>query len=393
MNDLFFSVLQKAINERSLQKIVYSKPDDPTLRRTDGRLILMREQLFLQLESFHSDGKATHENIPLANAVTELYNRAGKFRSVHLMTSAGDCELLRSVKGKTTLRGAEKLLREDAPSPAAILTHNQKKRYLLSDEGAFCFLARLGVCDENGRIYERKQAKYRQINRFLEIVEDIYPTLPDEGELTVCDLCCGKSYLTFAVYYYLTAMRGRTVTLYGVDRKTDVMAFCTETAKNLGFDGMCFFAMDILQFSPPKKPDLVISLHACDIATDIVLASAIRLDAKVILSTPCCHHEMAKQLHCPELSFISEHSILHGKLCDAATDALRAKYLEARGYDVTAMELIDPEETPKNVLIRAVRNRHLSEEKKKQAAEEYEATVKWLGVDPMLPKLMKEMET
>jgi SAM-dependent methyltransferase len=237
-------------------------------------------------------------------------------------------------------------------------------------------------------------AKFRQINKFLEIVRDVYPEMPSEGELVVCDLCCGKSYLTFAVYYYLTAVLGRKVKIYGVDRKTDVIAFCDDLAKKLNFDGMEFIAGDILQFDMPTKPDMVISLHACDIATDIVLAGACRFGAKIILSTPCCHHEMfsqSKKNTPEELSFLMEHSILRQKFCTAATDALRALRLEAEGYCVDAFELIDPEETPKNVILKCVyKNTHGI--RRDQALVKYRAACELLGVSLTLDKLLSTAE-
>lgn len=382
LKELFAS----AIEGGGLRKIVFSRPVDKTIRRAEGKLISMKSGTFLQIERFHTDGKATHENIPVKSAAERAASLAEEsFRQTNLLTAAGDSEILVSAKGKVTIRRSK-------ASVAAVLApaaHDKEKHYLLADESAYRFLHKLDVCDEQGHIYERRQAKYRQINRFLEILDDVYPKLPGEGELTVCDLCCGKSYLTFAVYYYLTQMKGRAVRMYGVDRKADVMDYCARVAKDLGFAGMSFYAMNIEDFAPENEPQLVISLHACDIATDIVLANAVRLGAEVILSTPCCHHEMMRQLDCPTLSFLEEHSILKQKFCDAATDALRAKRLEAEGYAVHVMELIDPEETPKNALIKAIRRKNPTAKEKESALRQYKEAVALLGIDPTLNRLLK----
>ena len=220
--------------------------------------------------------------------------------------------------------------------------------------------------------------------------------LPKSGVIRICDLCCGKSYLTFAVYWYFTYRLGRMTEMYGVDLKKDVIDYCSALAEKLGWDGMRFETGDVSRFSPPKKPHLVISLHACDVATDYVLAGAVRSGAEIILCTPCCQHELNSQLNCPELAFITEHSMLKQKLAAAATDALRAKMLEIYGYRVTVCELIDPEETPKNLLIRAVKSHGKWDGSsygwtsggEQELCEEYKAACRPLGVTPTLSKLL-----
>jgi hypothetical protein len=228
----------------------------------------------------------------------------------------------------------------------------------------------LEISDKNGRIHEKKQAKFRQINRFLEHIRDVLKYLP-EGDIRICDLCCGKSYLSFAVYHYFANVLGRKVNMTGVDLKRDVIEYCSDVAKKLGFDGLEFVWGDINKYETDKLPDLVISLHACDIATDIVLEKAAEWGTPVILSTPCCHHELNHKLNCPELSFIAKYSMLRQKLCDAATDAMRLKRLEAFGYTTDALELIDPEDTPKNIMLRAIKKKSISKSAMDKAWEEY----------------------
>ena len=382
-----FSLLDRILASGALQKIVFSRPKDKTVKRAEGRTVSIKGLRNVQIETFYTDGKARHRNLPESAAGAAFCEMCKDYAQINIFTSAGDCEALISSKGKCHMKNR---IKGDL-TPAEAQSNDKERRYLLDPEKCAPFLSRLGVCSEDGRIYDRMRSKFRQINRFTEILDDAYPCLPQEGELTVYDLCCGKSYLSFAVYYYLTSIRKRNVRMYGADLKKDVIDFCAQTAKDLGFDGMTFTCCDISEFSAPD-PDLVVSLHACDIATDLVLAAAIRRDAKVILSTPCCHHEMMRQLDCAPLSFVSDHSMLRQKMCDSLTDALRCKRLEAEGYKVTALELIDPEETPKNLMIKAIKRSRADEEKREKALEEYRKALEFLGVEPYLDKLLKERE-
>ena len=383
-----FSLFDRVLDAKALVRIVFSKPKDKSVKKAEGRIVEIKGARYMQIETFHKDGKATHENCKEPDAPALLQRLCDSYAQIDIFTSAGYCEALISNKGKCHLidRIKGELKTAEAQS------NDREHMYILDPAKCAPFLSKLGVCSPEGRVYDRMRSKFKQINRFTEILDDVYSFLPTEGELTVCDLCCGKSYLTFAVYYYLTVLKGRAVSMYGVDLKKDVIDFCKKTAEELNFDGLRFECGDIAAFHAPKTPDLVISLHACDIATDIVLASAVRLGAKVILSTPCCHHEMMRQLDCAALSFVSDHSILRQKLCDALTDALRCKRLEAEGYKVTALELIDPEETPKNVMIKAVKREKPDERKQKEARAEYEKAMAFLGVKPYLNELLENGE-
>lgn len=338
-----------------LKKVVFSKPDDETVRRAVMTLRRIGGKNMVQLERLKSDNKAMHENFE-PNDVERFCAVVEQFGQINLITTAGGCELRRSKSGHSTLINGGTLLKDlrrgDAPA-AEISANNRQKQYILS--GNEPFLRLLGVSDANGRVYDKKQSKFRQINRYLELTRDCLSYLPQEGELRICDLCCGKSYLSFAAYHYFANVLGRCVKMTGVDLKPDVIEYCNEVAKKLRFDGLEFLCGDISKYAVSEKVHLVISLHACDTATDLVLAKAVEWDADVILSTPCCHHELNHSLNCSALAFIAEHSMLRQKLCDAATDALRLKLLESQGYSVSALELIDPEETPKNIMLRALR--------------------------------------
>ncbi|MBQ9785370.1 MAG: SAM-dependent methyltransferase [Clostridia bacterium] len=347
-----------AAERGTLKKAVFSKPDDRANVKTTLTLRLVGKSTVAQAETLRADNKALHENITPTDA-PRFAALASGYAQVNLITTVGECELRRSKSGKVTLLGGDKLLRAlstaDAPQ-AAVSGNNREKAHIL--RGDEPFLKLLDVSDENGRVRDKKQSKFRQINRFLELIRDCLESLPREGTLRICDLCCGKSYLSFAAYHYFANVLCRDVRMTGVDLKPDVIAYCNDVAQKLHFDGLEFVCGDVKKYEANEHVNLVISLHACDVATDFVLDKALEWRADVILSTPCCHHEMNHTIKCEALSFITEHSMLRQKLCDAATDALRLKRLEARGYSVCALELIDPEETPKNIMLRALRRKN-----------------------------------
>ena len=389
------ALITHAAEAEILSKAIFSKPHDKALSRVTLTLKKVKGETVLQLETLRVanvadtqvNGKkpvqASQENMTLTDAPERLTALVGQFDQINLMTTAGNCELRRAKSGKETLLGATPIQKalnggDNTPKKITIGGNDKVKRRILS--GAEPFLVELGVSDQNGRVHDKKQAKYRQINRFLELIRDVEAHLPAEGTLNIADLCCGKSYLSFAVYHYFTAVRGRTVRMVGVDMKAEVMEECNTVARSLGMEGLSFVCGDVTLYEFPEgaQVHMVISLHACDIATDIVLNKATEWGARVILSTPCCHHDLNKRLNSPALSFVAEHSMLRQKLCDAATDALRLKKLEANGYDVTALELIDPEETPKNIMLRGIRKYSPDAPRCKKAAEEYRAAYAFL---------------
>ena len=377
------ALISAAAEKGALKKAVLSKPMDAANVKCTLTLRLVGGKTVLQAETLRADNKALHENVAIHDAA-RIAQIASLWSQINLLTTLGDCELRSSKKGKVTLLGGDKLARalaeNDAPC-AKIESNNREKKYILS--GNEPFLKLLDVSDESGRVRDKRQSKFRQINRFLELIRDCLSHLPSEGTLRICDLCCGKSYLSFAAYHYFTEVLGREVKMTGVDLKPDVVAYCNEVAKKLGFDGLEFLHGDVNKYECSEHVHLVISLHACDIATDFVLNKATEWQADVILSTPCCHHEMNHTINCEALSFIAQHSMLRQKLCDAATDALRLKRLEACGYTVCALELIDPEETPKNIMLRALKRRNFdpSSPEAKRLQEEYLAAKAFLVGD------------
>ncbi|MBQ4561452.1 MAG: SAM-dependent methyltransferase [Clostridia bacterium] len=382
MLELFKSVIEKGI----LKKIVLSKPTDKKILKSVAVLIKIKDELYLQMETFTADGKATHRNIKASDAPEALVLMIGyEYKQVNVITTAGEAQIKVSGKGKITVLDRIK----DKGEKVAVQGHDRKKQHIISSTEPVDFLFELGVKDRDGRVFDKKRSKFRQINRFLELLSEAYK-FPRDRELYILDLCCGKSYLSFAVYYYFTVIEGISVRMDCVDLKEDVIEYCNSVAAKLGYTGLHFIAGDINDFEPEQAPDLTVSLHACDIATDIVLAKAVKSGSRVIMSTPCCHHEMMHQLKSTgsDCDFMLSHSILMQKLCDAATDSLRCLMLESKGYDVTALELIDPEETPKNVLIKGILNDKMSEERKAQKRKEYDRVCQRLGVEPYLAKLI-----
>lgn len=359
-----FELVQRAMRQGTLRKLVFSKPTGEVSRLT-GRLSTRRGETILACEETLSGGKVKHSAHTINEVEAFLLSHLAAFRQVNLLTGAGDCEYRASQNGKEVLLGGDKLLRAlrgESDFTCYITSLDRKKEHIL--QGDEPFLIYLGVSDKNGRVHDKKQAKYRQINRYLEHVGEIYDALPETGKLTVYDLCCGKSYLSFAVYYYLTAIRGREVDMLCMDLKEDVIDYCASVASAVGFGGMRFIAGDIRLTPRGVTPDLVISLHACDIATDIVLDTAIELGAKVILSTPCCHRYLSDRVEMEALSFVTKHPYLKGKLCEIITEGIRLARLEANGYRVTALEMTDPDDTPKNTLLRAVKLAHFDKDSK-----------------------------
>jgi len=289
---------------------------------------------------------------------------------------------MRSKKGKITRIDK---IKYDGASRAEIKSHDSARNYIIKEGEPCLFLCKLGVCDENGNVFDRKRAKFRQINRFLEIVRDVFPSAPKD-ELYVLDLCCGKSYLSFALYYYLSDVLGAKVKMVGADLKKDVIDYCVKVSEECHFEGLSFVCCDINDLKPEGTPDLVVSLHACDTATDIVLAKAVKSGARNILSSPCCQHEMAHQLakRDEEFDFIFSKPLFRDRFAVLATDALRVLKLESAGYSVDAIEFIDPEETPKNLMIRAKKKG----ESDYAAQSQYEKACRRLNISPKLANLL-----
>ena len=350
----FSNLISASAKKGFLKKVVFSKCSDSSVRRAVGTLFSKNETVLIQIEYFKTDGKAIHKNIDI-NDVDTICALSAEFSQINLIGDGAEAEYKCSKSKSETIIGEKKFATaiENYGKKIEIKAHNRAKAYAF--DGSEPFMHELGIADKNGRVLDKKQAKFRQINRFIEHIADIYKHLPSDGIINVLDLCCGKSYLSFAVYHYLTVTMKRNVNMVGIDLKKDVIDFCSRTAENLGYSGLHFHACNIDDYPYASPVHLVVSLHACDIATDIVLTKAIDLGAKVILSTPCCQKELLQNLTTDAFEFVTKYPMLKKKLCDALTDAIRLERLSAYGYDATALELTDPDDTPKNILLRAIK--------------------------------------
>ena len=358
----FLSRVSSSLGRGELLGVTFSSPRGGDVLRIKGTPRVISGTVVLQMEEQCTEGRVRHTNLSEGNLSETFSYYFSVFRNASVRTSGGGSgSLLISKNGKATYTEDARMknatptvspvFSPDVPLPA---NDREKNRLLRGDEP---FLIALGISDKDGRVHDKKQPKFRQICRFSEQVRDILKYLPPEGTIRVADLCSGKSYLSFAVYHCLTVLWHRKVEMTCVDLKESVMRECANIARSIGFTGMTFLARNIDEYNPAEHPHLVVSLHACDTATDIVLHYAASHGADVILSTPCCHRALSREISCEALSFVTSYGILRDKLCTAATDGLRLLYLQASGYKTDAIELIDPEDTPKNVLLRAVRQK------------------------------------
>ena len=284
------------------------------------------------------------------------------FKQINIFLEGEDIQVLASKPA------TPKVSRKGGTKKQGSLDHNKKKQYVIPDGEPVDFLVRLGVMDRDGRVFKKHYGKFRQINRYLEIVEDVFPYLPEgERPLKIIDFGCGKAYLTFAIYYYLKVLKQRNVEIIGLDLKTDVIDFCNKVAKDLKYDELKFLMGDIADYTNDHA-DMVVTLHACDTATDYALINAVSWNTKVILSVPCCQHELFSQIKSDVHQPMLKHGILKDRLTEYLTDGLRGLKLEACGYDVAMIEFTSLEHTARNIMIKAVKT-DASAEAMKAAAE------------------------
>ena len=321
----------------------------------------------------HLADRATHENLPANGARERLGTLLADYGQALLQTADADWQVL----GGTVLRRPPS--RATAPRG-----HDRAKKYLLEEGTAVPFLVELGVMTPDGAVRKSRYDKFRQVNRFLELVDDVVPSLRSDGTLRVVDFGCGKSYLTFAIHHLLTVLRGREVELVGLDLKEDVIAACSALAERSGAAGLRFERGDIAGFDAGKDVDLVVSLHACDTATDEALAQAVRWGADAIMAVPCCQKEAYRQLESSLLAPLLRHGLAKERFAALVTDALRAQLLELAGYRAQLVEFVALEHTAKNVLIRAVKGKSAGDDVRRA----YEELRDSLGLDPALERLL-----
>ena len=381
-------LLQKILN-KDLQQIILSNSRHPEqTQKVKIRPVLIREELLFQ-ETAYRGTQAFHENFTaeqltdrICTALQEQF-RQGEFSAKTLQAT-----VLVSKKGKLTLKvkNSGKAPRTAASEEEELqaLAHNRTKHYILEEGKPVDFLVGLGVQTPDGRVTRARFDKFRQINRYLEFIEDVIDELPKDRTIRIIDFGCGKSYLTFAMYYYLHELQHRDIQVTGLDLKTDVIQHCNELAEKLGYDRLKFERGDISTYEGTDVADMVVTLHACDLATDYALDKAVKWGARVILAVPCCQHELNRQIKCDPLKPVLKYGIIKERVAALLTDALRANLLEQQGYETQILEFIDMEHTPKNLLIRAVKKNGMRPKKSADIGTVEEL----LHVAPTLEKLL-----
>ena len=366
MSDLQ-SLFTDCLNETLIRVILSNPSSKDGVIKICARPVLKNKSLLFQIEEY-TKTQVFHKNLTADDAGSYLTcklssdasSQTAEFKNALVETKSFTANVLVSKKGTITIK---KKMNTSTKQPKISLSHNRKKKYILEEGIPVPFLIDLGVMTQNGSIVNAHYDKFRQINRFLEYIEDILPSLPTGRELRILDFGCGKSYLTFAIYYYLKVLKGYPVRITGLDLKEDVIRHCNELAVKYGYDKLEFLCGDIAYYDGCSQVDMVVTLHACDTATDYALAKAVGWGAKVILSVPCCQHELNKQMKNDLLSPVLHYGILKERMAALMTDGLRAQILEANGYRTQILEFIDMAHTPKNLLIRAVYNGHCADNK------------------------------
>ncbi len=377
------TLLEQIFDIEFIQAIISNPRLKEGVLKVKVRPVQIRGDIFYQLESF-TKTQAFHENLKKTEAIDKLVQYMREFRQLQMTTVKESYTVLISKKGKVTIQKKK----NKECKQATVLSHNRTKKYILQEGMKIPFLQDLGVMTKEGKIVRSRFDKFRQINRFLEFIEDIVPRLEKERELTILDFGCGKSYLTFAMYYYLHELKNYDIRVIGLDLKQDVIEHCKELAKKYGYEKLTFLVGDIADYEGVSQVDMVVTLHACNTATDYALAKAIGWNAQVILSVPCCQHELNGQIYTEDLAPLMDYGLLKERFAALVTDGLRAKYLEACGYETQVLEFIDMEHTPKNILLRAVKTGKNS----KQAQIEIEKCRTFLHAQPTLGKLLEEGE-
>ena len=373
--------LEQALREiaaADVYKIVISKP---SAKDSNYQKIVVEQKESYYQAAAYTAKQVFHQNIPTEELAEYLVSTVtGVYLQVNAWEEGMEHMLLISKKGKVSYQ-RKKATGNVAKSDSS---HNRKKQYLLKEGEPIPPLVDMGIFTEQGKVVKSMYDKFRQINRFLEIIEDAMKEYPYE-QLNIIDFGCGKSYLTFVLYYYFAEIKKRDVTIVGLDLKEDVIRHCNEAAERYGYKNLHFEVGDINGYHADFPVDMVVTLHACDTATDYALAKAVGWGASVILSVPCCQHELNRQIHNEVMAPVFSYGVLKERIAALMTDGLRAQMLEQAGYDTQILEFIDMEHTPKNLLIRAVYTG-----KKKENDEQLRSCLDAFGLHPTLERLLKE---
>lgn len=386
------NIFKDSIEKNIFIKAIASSPVDKKSEYTKVNLkpVRIKDEIFIQFEEF-KDKKAYHKNICFASAMVKISDILEKFKQLLISVNGADYQIL---KGKQDFN----LKKSENTKVLKDLDHNKKKNYLIEDGTPVPFLIKLGVMGEDGKVFKNSYDKFRQINKYLEFIDDTIRELQNKkligDHIKFVDFGCGKSYLTFALHYYLKDIKNFTFEIIGLDLKKDVMKKCNDIAKELKCENLEFLTGNIKDFDKLQNVDIIFSLHACNNATDYALLKGLELNAKAILAVPCCQHEFNEKMSNTKNSKffdkempIGKHGILFEKYTSLATDAFRAQALELCGYKTQVMEFIDMEHTPKNILIRRIKDK-INTESLKRRFNEYEKFKSFLGIEPLLDSLL-----
>ena len=394
------NLLQEIMNQGLTQIILSNTRDGERASKAKIRPVMIKDELLFQ-ETLYRGTQVFHENFTAEQMVVRIDDyMQNLFKQGEIKTLTEDAVILVSKKGKITVKRKKKAntkLQENVSigdkmqattvQNRAILQHNRTKQYILMDGQPVDFLVGLGVQTPDGRVTKNRYDKFRQINRYLEFIEDVLEELPKDRTIRIIDFGCGKSYLTFAMYYYLHELQHKDIEVTGLDLKTDVINHCNELAEKLHYEHLHFERGDISTYEGADAVDMVVTLHACDTATDYALEKAVKWGASVIMAVPCCQHEVNKQIKSDVLQPILKYGLIRERMSALITDALRAHLLEQQGYETQILEFIDMEHTPKNLLIRAVRRKGMQPRKKRNDITE---VTELLQITPTLERLLKE---
>ena len=373
--------LRQLIASGFIDAVLSNPTGTETLQKIKIRPVNHKGQTIYQIEKF-TKTQAFHKNVSpeeLSAGFPAYFEN--RFRQGQITLAGENIQILVSKKGAVSILRKKNKIESFKQLP---LSHNRSKNYILNEGTPVPFLVELGVMTKDGTATKAKYDKFRQINRFLEFIRDVLPALPSDRPVTILDFGCGKSYLTFALYYYMKIICNRDIQVIGLDLKEKVIEDCNRLAKKYEYDHLTFITGDVSTYTG-EAVDMVVTLHACDVATDYALEKAVRWGAKVILSVPCCQHELNGQMENDLLKPIFQYGIIKERTAALYTDAIRAQILESVGYRTQILEFIDMEHTPKNLLIRAVKQGNPKNNKK-----ELEAIMKELHIEPMLYRLLQE---
>ena len=386
--------LIKNIQDDKLIKIVFSGRKSGDFNKVIIKPIILKSAKNIQIESF-KDNKAFHKNIDLNNLQEledNLKEYIDNFKQILLQIEGSDISFIRKKENFSRKEKESNLIKTSNE-------HNKKKQYILNEGDKIDFLIELGLMSVEGKILKSSFNKFKQINKYLEFIDDVIEELKAKKLITnhinVLDFGCGKSYLTFALYYYLKNYRkDLTFSIVGLDLKKDVIEFCNKLAKKLNYENLEFLNGNIKDYDKSKEVDLVFSLHACNNATDYSLEKALSLDAKAILAVPCCHHEFFEKIQKNKnsefyntLKIMADNGVVLDKFATLATDSFRSLSLELCGYKTKMIEFIDMEHTPKNILIKAIKSKSSN---LKEKLTEYNKLKEFLGIKPLLEDLIKK---